>query len=241
VSEPEIIPLRVAELELPEAHPEGPGLCEVFAFLIRDGEVSFLIDTGVGEGSTLIDRLYRPRRTNLLAALSQLGLAPRSLSAIVNSHLHFDHCGNNRLFPGIPIFVQQAEYEAASAAHYTVPGWVYFEAAEYSKVRGRHRLSPHVELVPTPGHTPGHQSVLVETPKGSELVVAQAAYTGSEFASVGMGGPVGRPSRGAGAGRLRTADAWSSEAYLESLGQLHALQPVRAFFSHDSASWSPAA
>jgi glyoxylase-like metal-dependent hydrolase (beta-lactamase superfamily II) len=229
VTGPEIMQIRVAELELPETHPEGPGLCEVFAFLVRDAEASFLIDTGVGEGSVLIERLYKPHRTNLLGALSELGLAPSALSAIVNSHLHFDHCGNNRLFPGIPIFVQQAEYEAASTPHYTVPGWVHFENAEYRKVSGRHRLSRHVELIPTAGHTPGHQSVLVETARGSELVVAQAAYTASEFASVRTGGPSGR------------ADAWSSEAYAESLSQLHGLQPVRAFFSHDPASWTPAA
>jgi N-acyl homoserine lactone hydrolase len=228
VSEPEIVPLRVAELELPETHPEGPGPCEIFAFLVRDGEARFLVDTGVGEGSALIDRLYRPHRIDLLAALRELGSAASTLTAVVNSHLHFDHCGNNRLFPGIPIFVQEDEYEASSAAHYTVPAWVHFEDADYRKVRGRHRLSPHVELIPTPGHTPGHQSVLVETRRGSELVVAQAAYTQSEFASFGTGNRTGR------------ADAWSLERYAASLGRLHSLQPVRAFFSHDSAAWSPA-
>jgi glyoxylase-like metal-dependent hydrolase (beta-lactamase superfamily II) len=224
--EVEIIPIRVAELELPETHPEGPGSCEVFAFLVRDGDTRFLVDTGVGEGNTVIETLYKPRRSDLVAALGRLGVEPRALSALVNSHLHFDHCGNNRQFPGVPIFVQEEEYDAASAAHYTVPGWVHFAGAAYRRVRGRRRLSPRVELIPSPGHTPGHQSVLVETARGTELVVAQAAYSAAEFASFGSRASAGRP------------DAWSPEVYVESLAHLHALQPVRAFFSHDSASWS---
>jgi glyoxylase-like metal-dependent hydrolase (beta-lactamase superfamily II) len=227
--EAEIIPIRLAELELPATHPDGPGPCEVFAFLVRDGDTSFLIDTGVGEGSAVIEALYKPRRSRLLEALARHGIEPSSLSGIVNSHLHFDHCGNNGLFPGIPIFVQHAEYEAASAARYTVPSWLHFEGADYRIVRGHHGLSPHTELIPTPGHTPGHQSVLVETRSGPQLVVAQAAYTASEFGLFGTPLAVARH------------DAWSSEAYAESLGQLHALRPVRAFFSHDSTPWHRAA
>lgn len=138
----EIIPLRLAELELPPQHPEGPGRCEVFAFLVRDGHATFLIDTGVGEGNATIEALYKPRRAELSSTLARHGLVPGGLSGIANSHLHFDHCGNNRLFPGIPIFVQRAEYEAARAAHYTVRRWVEFDRSNYQVVQGRQRLSP---------------------------------------------------------------------------------------------------
>jgi glyoxylase-like metal-dependent hydrolase (beta-lactamase superfamily II) len=152
-----------------------------------------------------------------------------SLHGVVNPHLHFDHCGNNRLFPGTPIFVQRAEYEAASAPHYTVPSWLHFERADYRLVGGSHRLSGNVEIIATPGHTPGHQSVLIRTELGLQLVVAQAAYTSAGFAR-------SRGSRSEACG-----DAWSSQEYAESLSRLHALQPVRAFFSHDATSWRSAA
>jgi N-acyl homoserine lactone hydrolase len=138
----EIVPLHQAGLELPPQHPEGPGVCDVFAFLVRDGDAAFLVDTGVGEGSAVIDALYKPRRSQLLEALAAQGVAPGGLAGIACSHLHFDHCGNNRLFPGLPIFVQRAEVEAARAAHYTVPDWVDFEGSNYQVVEGRRRLSP---------------------------------------------------------------------------------------------------
>jgi N-acyl homoserine lactone hydrolase len=229
MSAAEIIPIHAARLELPPTHPEGPGSCDVFSFLVRDGGSSFLIDTGVGVGSAVVENLYKPRRTPLLQALARHGVEAGALSGIANSHLHFDHCGNNDLFAGVPIFVQQAEYEAAGAAHYTVPSWLHFEGADYRLLAGRHRLSPHVELIPTPGHTVGHQSVLVETPSGPELVVAQAAYTSSEFESFRRCGVASRE------------DAWSPSSYAESLAILHALRPVRAFFSHDPAPWQGAA
>ncbi len=223
----EIIPLRLALLELPPQHPESPGPCEVLAFVVRDGDSTFLIDTGVGEGSAVIEALYKPRRAELRETLAGHGILPGRISAIINSHLHFDHCGNNRLFPGVPIFVQRAEYEAAGAAHYTVPAWLHFERSDYHVVQGRLQLSPHVELFPTPGHTPGHQSVVVRTSSGPQVIVAQAAYTSAEFEAY----------RVPAAGRH---DAWCAESYVASLAALHALRPVRAFFSHDPSSWAMA-
>ena len=221
----EIIPLRLALLELPPQHPESPGPCEVFGFVVRDGVSTVLIDTGVGEGSAVIEALYKPRRAELFETLASHGILPGSVSAIVNSHLHFDHCGNNPLFPGVPIFVQRAEYEAARAAHYTVPAWLHFEHSDYQVVQGPLRLSPDIELFPTPGHTPGHQSVVISTSDGPQLIVAQAAYTASEFESYRVRAAAGR------------RDAWCPESYAASLGALHALDPVRAFFSHDPSPW----
>ena len=65
----EIVPLRQARLELPPQHPEAPGVCEVFAFLVRDGDAAFLVDNGVGEGSAVIEQILSPDECRALAAL----------------------------------------------------------------------------------------------------------------------------------------------------------------------------
>ena len=73
--------------------------------------------------------------------LAKVGVSPGDITAIVNSHLHFDHCGNNSAFPGVPIYVQQAELKAAKEPHYTVPEWVWFPDAKYVPVQGTHSIS----------------------------------------------------------------------------------------------------
>jgi N-acyl homoserine lactone hydrolase len=89
---------------------------------------------------------------------------PRDVACVINTHLHYDHCGGNRLFPGVPIHVQQRELaDARSLADYTIREWVDFDGATYVEHEGEVELLPGIRLLPTPGHTDGHQSVLVET------------------------------------------------------------------------------
>lgn len=229
MSEPEIQALHLARVELPDFHPEAPGSCDIFGFLVRDDRNCVLVDTGVGVGSALIDRLYQPERVELSVALSRAGTSLDQITAVVNSHLHFDHCGNNELFPEVPIFVQAAELEAAQQPAYTVREWVDFPKASYTPVRGRRALSDRLELIPTPGHTPGHQSLVVRSSAGADLIVAQAAYTAAEFERFL-------------AGHIEVPDGtWSSESYVSSLAALKASRPRRAFFSHDPVVWQRAA
>jgi glyoxylase-like metal-dependent hydrolase (beta-lactamase superfamily II) len=225
----EIKPLRLARVELPDFHPNAPGSDEVFAFLVRDGADFVLVDTGVGAGSRLIDRLYQPQRVELSTALSDAGASIDQITAIVNSHLHFDHCGNNSLFAGVPILVQVVELEAARQPHYTVPEWVDFPGANYTPVHGRVSISAHLELLPTPGHTPGHQSLVVHSSEGVDLIVAQAAHTAGEFDRF-LSGKFEVPE-----------GHWSPESYVCSLTALQQLHPRRAFFSHDPRAWERAA
>lgn len=229
LSEVEITPLLLARVKFPDFHPEAPGSCEILGYLIRDHEDFFLVDTGVGLGSDEVDGLYQPERVELSTAVSRAGVSFEQITAIVNSHLHFDHCGNNSLFPDVPIFVQDAELVAARQPGYTVPEWVDFAKARYTAIRGRHAISPHVELIPTPGHTPGHQSVVVRSPSGIDVIVAQASYTASEFDS-------------SWSGTTEVPDGtWSQEAYVGSLNAIRLYGPNRAFFSHDSVVWERAA
>ena len=111
-------------------------------------------------------------------------LIPRDVSVVINTHLHFDHCGGNRLFPGVPIYVQRVEREAAREPGYTIPEWVAFEGATYVELEGAAEIVAGVRVLPTPGHTPGHQSVVVETDDGPVVVAGDVAYRWADFEAV---------------------------------------------------------
>ena len=102
---------------------------------------------------------------------------------MINTHLHFDHCGGNRLFPGIPIHVQARELAAArTEPDYTVPEWVDFDGARYVEHDGEAEVLPGIRLLPAPGHTEGHQVVLVDTDDGLVVLGGDVAYTFGELA-----------------------------------------------------------
>lgn len=217
---PEVVPLLLAEIErLPDFHPLAGERCPVYGYVIKHPEGTIVVDTGIGAGNAFIEESYRPKLHPIAEALAAHGVATGDVAAVVNSHLHFDHCGNNEVFAGVPTYVQRAEVEAAGQPRYTVPRWFDFPGAALRLVDGELEIARGVRLAPTPGHTPGHQSVLVEGQQERLLICAQAAYSGEEYRS---------------AGDVREASEGLEEAYLASLGRLRSLQPARVFFSHDA-------
>jgi N-acyl homoserine lactone hydrolase len=109
---------------------------------------------------------------------------------VVNTHLHFDHCGGNRLFPGVPIHVQRRELlDARTQENYTIPEWVDFEGATYVEHDGEAEILPGVRLLPAPGHTAGHQIVVVETDEGPVVLGGDVGYS---FEEIGRGDTPGR-------------------------------------------------
>jgi glyoxylase-like metal-dependent hydrolase (beta-lactamase superfamily II) len=179
----DVIPLHLADVTYPASHPlagqDGP----VLAFAIRHPDGIVLVDTGVGEGNEWVETNYRPRSRDVGEALVGAKLDPDGVRAIVNSHLHFDHCGQNRAFPGVPIHVQQAELDLVLREGHTIVEWVDFPNARYEAVEGDREIVEGVSVLATPGHTPGHQSVTVRTGDGLVLIVGQAAQDARSFAT----------------------------------------------------------
>ena len=149
------------------AHPGGP----------------VLFDTGLGVADAETEAHYRPRRRPLVDALHSTGTAVDDVRWIVNCHLHFDHCGGNPTFPRCPIVVQSAELASAHEPGYTVPDVVDFRGANYQVIDGELELLPGVWVLPTPGHTAGHQSVAVRCDDGTVVLAGQTHDTASEFAA----------------------------------------------------------
>jgi N-acyl homoserine lactone hydrolase len=204
----DVIPLHLADVTYPDTHPlagqDGP----VLAFAIRHRDGIVLVDTGIGEGNEWVDENYRPRSRDVREALTVAKLDPQGVRALINTHLHFDHCGQNRAFPHVPVHVQQAELDLALREGHTVVEWVDFPEAHYEAVDGDREIVEGVSVLATPGHTPGHQSVTVRTGDGLVLIVGQAAQDARSFAT----GP---------------ADP--------SIARLRSLNADRIHFSHDRA------
>jgi len=202
---------------LPWTRPTFP----VFAYLVLHPTGPILIDTGVGVGNALIDELYTPVHHDLDEALDRHGVGIDDIAVVVTSHLHFDHCGQNNRFAGSRILVQHAEVEAATATHYTVPDWAFPPGIDLTVIDGDHQVATGVEVIATPGHTPGHQSVLVESGDGTRTIVCcQAAWNVSSFDAATLGD-----------------DGWDQATGAASLNKLHALDPDRVLLSHDPNEW----
>lgn len=205
--------------DLPWTRPTFP----VFAYLVLHPVGPILIDTGVGIGNAFIDELYAPIHHDLDDALDRYGVGVDDIATVITSHLHFDHCGQNHRFAGARIVVQKAEVEAARARLYTVPDWAFPPHIDLALIEGDHQIATGVRVISTPGHTPGHQSVLIEEGDGIRTVVCcQASWNASSFAAATLGD-----------------DGWDETTGAASLEKLHALNPDRVLLSHDRAEWRP--
>ena len=156
-----IVPLELGQVTLPASHPRAAQrthLLRGYAICHPDGVI--VVDTGVGEDNTAINELYRPESIGLIAALNNADIDERSVTAIVNTHLHFDHCGQNHLLPSAPVWVTRAEMAAVTSVRdYTVREWADVPLGRLRYATDGEEIAEGVRLVATPGHSPGHQSV----------------------------------------------------------------------------------
>jgi N-acyl homoserine lactone hydrolase len=110
---------------------------------------------------------------------------------VIITHMHFDHHGANRLFPGVPIHVQRIELEDARTQgdDYTIREWIDFPGMNYVEHDGEAEILPGIRIVPAPGETRGHQIVVVETDEGP---VVLGGDVGHNFREVGMADTPGK-------------------------------------------------
>jgi N-acyl homoserine lactone hydrolase len=127
--------------------------------VIDHPDARVLVDTGMTELHPAVADMD-PRLTPLTEHDLDLG----SIDIVVNTHLHYDHCGGNHLFGGRPFYVQRAELDdALGPVPYTIREWVESPGVQYTVLDGEHELLPGVRLLPAPGHSRGMQVVVVET------------------------------------------------------------------------------
>jgi N-acyl homoserine lactone hydrolase len=171
-------------------------------------------------GNEVIDEWYHPRTTPLLDALGGVGIAPSDIAAVVVSHLHFDHCGQQGVLTA-PIYVHATEFEAAQTPAYTVQDWAVIADNRLRLVHGDQEIAEGISLLSTPGHSPGHQSVLVEAAGERVVIAAQCAFRAAELCT-------GEPA----SSNLHD-ETWEVAAG-DSLQRLRSLAPCTAHLSHDA-------
>jgi len=164
-----------------------------------------LIDTGAGNKES--DKFYEiygvenvgsPGPTLLEDGLRQLGFRPDQIVMVIDSHLHFDHAGGNTTkheggkirptFPKARYVVQRREYEWAThtnertAASYFAHNFVpIHEAGLFDFVDGEAEIVPGIRALPTPGHTPGHHGLLIESAGERAFYIADLSPTTSHL------------------------------------------------------------
>jgi N-acyl homoserine lactone hydrolase len=170
-SAPTITPFRVADLLAEDER------MPVYVHVIEHADARVLVDTGMTELHPLVADLD-PRLSPLTA--QDLDLA--GIDIVVNTHLHFDHCGGNHLFAGRPIYVQRQELDdARNEDDYTIREWVDVPGVRYVPVEGELEVLPGLRLVPAPGHTRGMQVVVIETAGRPVIVAGDVAVSFGEL------------------------------------------------------------
>jgi N-acyl homoserine lactone hydrolase len=204
----------------------APRVEPCLGYLVEHPDGLVLMDTGMGAHPEIDDH-YRPRRLGLSGALAILGARVSDVQFVVNCHLHFDHCGGNPEVPGKPIFVQRTELEVARGTlDYTLPELIDAPGLRYEVLDGEAELLPGVHVLPTPGHTPGHQSIVVMRKDGTVVVAGQAHDTASEFGADALAWRAGLEGHQQ---PLPVPSRW--------MDRLQQFDPRRVVFAHDHAVW----
>src|SRR4051794_14389877 len=166
-----ITPLHVADLLA-----EGE-VMPVYVHVIDHPDGRVLVDTGMTELHPVVADMD-PR----LSSLTEQDFDLAGIDIVVNTHLHFDHCGGNHLFAGKPIYVQRRELDdARTEDDYTIPEWVDAPGVRYVPVDGELELFPGVRLLQAPGHTRGTQVVVVQAGGRPVVVAGDLAVTFDEL------------------------------------------------------------
>jgi glyoxylase-like metal-dependent hydrolase (beta-lactamase superfamily II) len=219
--------LEVGGFELPQSITGTVGeRVVVNAWVVRHPEATLLVDTGIGEHVPEDDvREMRFVRTPIAEALGAIGVGVDEVDLLINCHLHVDHAGGNVAFRGTPILVQAAELDAARGPDYTVAEDVDLTEGRYEVRDGEHEPLPGVRVFPTPGHSPGHQSVAVDTPDGRLILAGQVFRAASDFA------------RALTSYRLSLAGFEHAGPWPGWMPRMLELEPYRIAFGHDLAVW----
>ncbi len=194
------------------------------SLLIQTSQDNILVDTGAGELPEKLQKFYKVNRKpeqNLKTQLAQHDLKPQDINIIVNTHLHFDHCGNNALFPHAKFIIQDEEYDYALKPE-------RFQEAAYAKelldfkanhqlIHGEFKLSNEVQLVPTQGHSKGHQSAIIKTAEKNYVYCGDAAPLKENLEKRNIPGVL-----------------YCSHHALEAIDRLKAIDNAVYIYSHDN-------
>jgi glyoxylase-like metal-dependent hydrolase (beta-lactamase superfamily II) len=169
--------------------------------LVEHDDGLVLIDTGLGNKENEkfkdiygVDNAGRGGRTRLEDALADLGHTPDDVKWVINTHLHFDHAGGNTYvdaagrvglsFPKARYVIQKGELDFARNTNERTAGSYLphnFQIVPFHLIEGEKEILPGIRAIPTPGHVPFHQSILVESAGERVCFLADLVPTSSHL------------------------------------------------------------
>jgi len=185
-----LIPGLPRSLYVPDAAPDDELDVPCLVYILDDGEHVVLVDSGPDAEAAARHGFHIEGDTSssLLRALAKQHLSPRDVDFIVHTHLHYDHCQNDPLFPRAEVIVQRVEYAHAKRGgrfYEGVPELLTSLGPRLTTVEGDTSLLPGLETIANGGHTPGHQSTLVDTPEGRACLCGDIVSLAANLSVIG--------------------------------------------------------
>jgi len=200
----------------------------VKTLLITTPQQNIIVDTGIGELPEKYRKFYTIKRTpeqNLKIQLAHYGLKSEDIRIVINTHLHFDHCGNNNLFPNAKFYVQAEEFSyAQEPERFQQASYIkelFDIKADYQLIQGPQNVTREVSVIPTPGHSLGHQSVVIKSSNVNYVYCGDAAPLKECLEKRNIPGVL-----------------YSSHEALKSIDRLKAIATPIYIYSHDNEQMS---
>ncbi len=205
----------IDQSQLVTGHPVGDVVrIPIWAYLLRGDDGLLLVDTGMPRGCVGNERyfgemepgdLIMPQMQSgdmVAEVLDRQGLHPQDIDGVIFTHRHFDHAGGSGIFQGTRILIHTDELQALRQDP-ELPEWIDL-GLRYETVQDGAEPMPGVRLVHTPGHTPGHMSLLLR-PQGVRplLLTIDAVYTRRNWQDDILGAMTDRAQGQASVDRLR--------------------------------------
>lgn len=211
----------------------------VYAVLLMHDEGPILIDTGLNPDGVMDPekawgpraKLIKPEMTEqdtVESRLKTLNIRTKDIKMVILTHMHWDHTGSLRYFNHCPIVVQKSEYRFAFQPDSFVSGQYmnnHFNfPLQYDLIEGDRVLLPGVSVVKTPGHSPGHQSVIIKLRSGKYHIIAGDAL--STFENMRL--------------KIPGSNVWDAQLAAESIYRIEHLSLLLGadvFTSHEDVKW----
>tara|TARA_R110000824_G_scaffold118960_13_gene271866 strand:+ start:168 stop:1025 length:858 start_codon:yes stop_codon:yes gene_type:complete len=181
------------------ATPEGHAKFAIQALLIKTPSKRIIVDTCVGNEKSRTNAFFNNMQTPFLKHMEEAGWPRESVDVVLCTHLHVDHVGWNTMLDGdkwVPTFPNaryligarewahwQTESDAGSEAVLADSVQPIFDAGLADLVNDTHRITPEVYIRPTPGHTPGHISVVISSKGETAVITGDLMHHPSQIAN----------------------------------------------------------
>jgi len=168
---------------------DGKVLLPCIVYLVEGGTDLVLIDTGMAD-TERADKYhhpgsYQPEGFAIQDQLAKIGIEPADVKTVIFTHMHWDHVYNMEKFVSARFIAHRKEYEFAldpigvyykSYEHPSLGIQRPFDGIEVELVDGEKEIAPGIRVFPSPGHSPGHQSVEIDTAAGTYICCGDSIF-----------------------------------------------------------------